>query len=254
MGEYLHELGHKMALYFVLPVGGTATAVNYFFSHRSKFIAAAGTTGLLLVLMANFGASCGSHHEHHEQHEHHEHHHHHHHEHYTCNTSVLNQHMDAVQNGIDHQHHEHHEHHHDHHDEHFTSVFNQLMHAIQHGIAHHIVNIAGCALLLGSNYFSRQEACGTCNYDHGFVKFCNGNNGDNRWSRYDKFGLGYKGNNRTEYMISSAPMMNQYYFENSNYDPSFFTMCHEIGHGFGSPAKTKTTNAATTTTSTNDHQ
>lgn len=38
------------------------------------------------------------------------------------------------------------------------------LHAIQHGPMHRVVNISGCAFLLGSNYLSQQEGCA---HDHG---------------------------------------------------------------------------------------
>jgi hypothetical protein len=55
--EWLHEFGHSVALYFVLPVGGLATTMNYLYSHRKLWIAAMGWSGLALVLVSNAG--CG---------------------------------------------------------------------------------------------------------------------------------------------------------------------------------------------------
>jgi hypothetical protein len=55
--EWLHEFGHSLALWFVLPVGGLATTMNYLYSHRKLWIAALGWTGLALVLVSNAG--CG---------------------------------------------------------------------------------------------------------------------------------------------------------------------------------------------------
>jgi hypothetical protein len=55
--EWLHEFGHSVALYFVLPVGGLATTMNYLYSHRKLWIAALGWSGLALVLVSNAG--CG---------------------------------------------------------------------------------------------------------------------------------------------------------------------------------------------------
>ncbi|KAL7575700.1 hypothetical protein ACA910_011517 [Epithemia clementina (nom. ined.)] len=52
--EFLHKVGHKMALYFVLPVGGLATTLNYT-NHKKLWIAALGYLGLLGVLLASFG-------------------------------------------------------------------------------------------------------------------------------------------------------------------------------------------------------
>lgn len=52
--EWLHELGHSLALWFVLPVGGLATTLNYT-NHRKLWIASMGWTGLVAVLAANAG-------------------------------------------------------------------------------------------------------------------------------------------------------------------------------------------------------
>lgn len=52
--EWLHELGHQVALWFVLPVGGLATTLNYN-NHRKRWIAALGGLGLTAVVGANLG-------------------------------------------------------------------------------------------------------------------------------------------------------------------------------------------------------
>ena len=51
--HWLHHAGHQLALYFVLPVGFTATTTNYFYNHQSVRITALGWLGLALVWMAN---------------------------------------------------------------------------------------------------------------------------------------------------------------------------------------------------------
>lgn len=51
--EFLHWLGHQVALVFVLPVGGSATLLNYLYAHQQKRIAALGMVGLMLVALAN---------------------------------------------------------------------------------------------------------------------------------------------------------------------------------------------------------
>jgi len=53
--EYLHELGHKLALFFVMPVGALATTINYTNNHRKLWIAALGYFGLLAVFLSNAG-------------------------------------------------------------------------------------------------------------------------------------------------------------------------------------------------------
>lgn len=51
--HWLHHAGHQLALYFVLPVGFTATTTNYLYNHRSVRITALGWLGLALVWIAN---------------------------------------------------------------------------------------------------------------------------------------------------------------------------------------------------------
>lgn len=48
----LHALSHKVALYFVAPVGGLAVTTN-FLQHRNPLVLLWGITGLSLVLLAN---------------------------------------------------------------------------------------------------------------------------------------------------------------------------------------------------------
>ena len=49
---WLHELGHSVALYFVLPVGGMATTMNYL-NHKKKSLLSLALVGLTCVYMAN---------------------------------------------------------------------------------------------------------------------------------------------------------------------------------------------------------
>lgn len=54
-GKYevmLHAISHKVALYFVAPVGGAAVATN-FLQHRNPLVLLWGLTGLSFVLLAN---------------------------------------------------------------------------------------------------------------------------------------------------------------------------------------------------------
>mmetsp|Transcript_1756 Transcript_1756/g.2452 ORF Transcript_1756/g.2452 Transcript_1756/m.2452 type:complete len:294 (-) Transcript_1756:199-1080(-) len=97
---WIHALGHKMAMFFVLPVGGLAATLNYT-SHKKLSIAIPAAIGLLLVYLANAGSG------------------------------VLL----------------------------VTQLPHDIAHAFQCGSAHRITNIVGCALLLGSNYVSRQLGC-----------------------------------------------------------------------------------------------
>ncbi|KAL3912786.1 MAG: hypothetical protein SGARI_000978, partial [Bacillariaceae sp.] len=50
--EMLHQLGHSLALYFVLPVGSLTTVINYL-SHKKTWIASMAVAGLCLVGLAN---------------------------------------------------------------------------------------------------------------------------------------------------------------------------------------------------------
>jgi len=49
---WLHELGHSIALYFVLPVGGLATTMNYL-NHSKKSLLSLALVGLSCVYAAN---------------------------------------------------------------------------------------------------------------------------------------------------------------------------------------------------------
>ena len=50
--QMLHQLGHSLALYFVLPVGSLTTLVNYA-SHKKSWISSLAIAGLCLVGLAN---------------------------------------------------------------------------------------------------------------------------------------------------------------------------------------------------------
>mmetsp|Transcript_3453 Transcript_3453/g.7500 ORF Transcript_3453/g.7500 Transcript_3453/m.7500 type:complete len:283 (+) Transcript_3453:68-916(+) len=50
--KWLHDVGHTIALYFVLPVGGLATTMNYVTHHRPLLTAMA-TFGMMLIYAAN---------------------------------------------------------------------------------------------------------------------------------------------------------------------------------------------------------
>jgi hypothetical protein len=112
--EGLHELGHQLALWFVLPVGGLATTLNYN-NHRKLWISALGWLGLTAVVAANAGC------------------------HVPLPGGALGQ------------------------------ALHHALHTLHHGILHRVTNLAGCALLLTSNYLShRQGACKdpSCGHTH----------------------------------------------------------------------------------------
>jgi hypothetical protein len=50
--EWLDDLGHSLALYFVLPVGGLTALVNYL-SHKQKWITSLAFFGLILIGLSN---------------------------------------------------------------------------------------------------------------------------------------------------------------------------------------------------------
>lgn len=109
--EWLHSFGHQVAMYFVIPVGGTAAALNYS-THKKWKLSAPALLGLLLIYLANG---------------------------------------------------------------HGGPILGMLPHDVAHQlhcgtILHRATNVAGCALLLGSNYKSHQatheHGGDCCHHDH----------------------------------------------------------------------------------------
>lgn len=108
--EWLHNFGHQVAMYFVIPVGGTAALLNYS-SHKKWKLSAPAALGLALIYLANG---------------------------------------------------------------HGGPILSRLPHDLAHSLhcgaaLHRATNVAGCALLLGSNYKSHQatHAHGDCcHHDH----------------------------------------------------------------------------------------
>lgn len=70
-----------------------------------------------------------------------------------------------------------------------------------------------------------------CTQETGIMKVCNGNYGETGWlginqvAKYQNSGI----------IISSIAKMNEHYLLNADYDERLYTMCHELGHGFGLP-------------------
>jgi hypothetical protein len=52
--ELLHSTGDYTSIYFLLPMGSLSVTLQYFTSHRQRWIASIGVVGLMLVTMANF--------------------------------------------------------------------------------------------------------------------------------------------------------------------------------------------------------
>mmetsp|Transcript_2014 Transcript_2014/g.5355 ORF Transcript_2014/g.5355 Transcript_2014/m.5355 type:complete len:409 (-) Transcript_2014:1397-2623(-) len=70
-----------------------------------------------------------------------------------------------------------------------------------------------------------------CIQTDGIMKVCNGNYGETGW-------LGINEVLKTVpagIIQSSVAKMNEHYLRNADYDERLYTMCHEIGHGFGLP-------------------
>lgn len=73
-----------------------------------------------------------------------------------------------------------------------------------------------------------------CEGVSGKLKVCNGNYGANRWRGLNELIL----EKRTGRILNSAAKINEYYLEgssNRDKDQQLYTLCHEIGHGFGLP-------------------
>jgi hypothetical protein len=68
-----------------------------------------------------------------------------------------------------------------------------------------------------------------CRAVNGKLKVCNGNYGNTRWKGLNEISI------QGSIIRSSTAKMNEYYLTSSNDDARLYTMCHEIGHGFGLP-------------------
>lgn len=79
------------------------------------------------------------------------------------------------------------------------------------------------------------EVDNSCTRVAGVMKVCNGNFGDTGWLGINEIELEYASRNSVGYIISSVAKMNEYYLNNADYYKRQYTMCHEIGHGFGLP-------------------
>lgn len=61
------------------------------------------------------------------------------------------------------------------------------------------------------------------------MKVCNGDYGDTRWKGINQVLIS------NGWIISSIAKMNEFYLGSASFDQRQYTMCHEIGHGFGLP-------------------
>lgn len=74
------------------------------------------------------------------------------------------------------------------------------------------------------------EVDNACTAKDGLMKVCNGNYGDTGWLGINEMLI--SGGSTID---SSVAKMNEYYLRNADNDKRQYTMCHEIGHGFGLP-------------------
>jgi hypothetical protein len=58
---------------------------------------------------------------------------------------------------------------------------------------------------------------------------CNANFGETGWVGINENAI------MDNIIVSSVAKMNEYYLRNAEFDHRRYTMCHEIGHGFGLP-------------------
>jgi hypothetical protein len=70
-----------------------------------------------------------------------------------------------------------------------------------------------------------------CTPENGFQKVCNGDYGDTGWNGINTITM-YGGGLLIQ---SSAAKMNEYYLNHGSDALKQYTMCHELGHGFGLP-------------------
>jgi hypothetical protein len=70
-----------------------------------------------------------------------------------------------------------------------------------------------------------------CSQVSGVMKVCNGNYGKTGWLGINEILF----DSRTKIIQSSVAKMNEYYLLNADFVERRYTMCHEIGHGFGLP-------------------
>jgi len=69
-----------------------------------------------------------------------------------------------------------------------------------------------------------------CTQVDGVMKVCNNNFGNTDWVGINEILQSSRG-----IIVSSVAKMNEYFLSNADEDERQYTMCHEIGHGFGLP-------------------
>jgi len=78
---------------------------------------------------------------------------------------------------------------------------------------------------------SRASYDPVCEAITGKIKVCNADYGDTRWRGLNELML----NKQTNTIVSSTAKMNEFYLSTESDDQKLYTMCHEMGHGFGLP-------------------
>jgi hypothetical protein len=69
-----------------------------------------------------------------------------------------------------------------------------------------------------------------CTSVDGTLKVCNGDYGDTKWR-----GINQVVTDDSGYITASSARMNEFYLQHDTEDAKQYTICHEIGHGFGLP-------------------
>lgn len=80
------------------------------------------------------------------------------------------------------------------------------------------------ALTLTTQKVDRDMAC---EYVEGVIKVCNDDYGDTGWRGINEYLT------QNDIISVSVAKMNEYYLANAPDDERLYTMCHEVGHGFG---------------------
>ena len=79
----------------------------------------------------------------------------------------------------------------------------------------------------------RVEVDHKCEPVDGVMKVCNGNYGKTGWLGINEVQFASRRLGGPSFAINSVAKMNEYYLQNADYPKRQYTMCHEIGHGFG---------------------
>lgn len=78
---------------------------------------------------------------------------------------------------------------------------------------------------------TKGEVDNDCKAIDGVMKICNGNYGETGWLGINEIMSTVK----TGIIVNSVAKMNEHYLNNADFIERQYTMCHEIGHGFGLP-------------------